>query len=127
MSSPPLSRRMAPKQQRRPVAETEEEAHAVGGWVRQTAQRLEVSRTNYPKAAQPSPLAFGAAMRTEMDAGSSGGASSSDAPSASEALAATRRMHRHGGEGLLATGFEPQRHSVMVLGRPVQALGGCVL
>ena len=30
-------------------------------------------------------------------------------------------MHRTTDEGLLCTGFEPQRHSVMVLGRPVQA------
>ena len=30
-------------------------------------------------------------------------------------------LHRHSGEGLRATGFEPERHSVMVLGRPVQA------
>ena len=30
-------------------------------------------------------------------------------------------VHRATGEGLMATGFEPERHSVMVLGRPVQA------
>ena len=30
-------------------------------------------------------------------------------------------VHRTTDEGLLCTGFEPQRHSVMVLGRPVQA------
>ena len=34
-------------------------------------------------------------------------------------------LHRTSGEGIFATGFEPQRHSVMVLGRPVQARCFC--
>ena len=34
-----------------------------------------------------------------------------------------QQVHRLLGEGLLVTGFEPQRHSTMVLGRPVQAAG----
>ena len=36
--------------------------------------------------------------------------------------AAARLLHRRGPEGLLSTGFEPQRHTVIVAGRPVQVL-----
>ena len=35
--------------------------------------------------------------------------------------ASTQLLHRSSGEGLMCSGFEPQRHSNMVLGRPVQA------
>jgi len=35
--------------------------------------------------------------------------------------AAAQLIHRRSGQALLKSGFEPQRHSVVVLGRPVQA------
>ena len=37
--------------------------------------------------------------------------------------AITQLLHRSSGEGLMCSGFEPQRHACMVLGRPVQARG----
>ena len=52
-----------------------------------------------------------------------GGSSSSGAAQVpvSQARMGGMMLHRHSGEGLMATGFEPERHSVVVLGRPVQA------
>ena len=52
-----------------------------------------------------------------------GGSSSSGAAqvTVSQARLGGMMLHRHSGEGLMATGFEPERHSVVVLGRPVQA------
>ena len=37
--------------------------------------------------------------------------------------AATRLLHRRSDAGLLKPSFEPQRHSVIVAGRPVQVVG----
>ena len=37
--------------------------------------------------------------------------------------AAARLLHRRSQEGLLKTGFEPQRHTCIVAGRPIQVLG----
>ena len=54
-------------------------------------------------------------------AGSPGSASGATEVPVSQARLGAVHLHRHSGEGLTATGFEPERHSVMVLGRPVQA------
>ena len=53
--------------------------------------------------------------------GSPGSASGATEVPVSQARLGAVNLHRHSGEGLTATGFEPERHSVMVLGRPVQA------
>ena len=104
---------------RRKTPESASEAVGEEGWVAATARRLEVSREAYPARRQPSYSAFVEAVDTERG-GTGAASSSSSGVTTSDAVAAARRMHRHGGEGLLATGFEPQRHSIMILGRPVQ-------
>ena len=47
----------------------------------------------------------------------------SQAQAARGADAAARLLHRRSQEGLLKTGFEPQRHTCIVAGRPIQVLG----
>ena len=94
-------------------------------WVQSTAQSFDAAHHYLPAGALPSAEVVAAAVRHVAPAMVEGGGTSSSA-GAAEATYAEARMgslllHRHSGEGLLATGFEPERHSVMVLGRPVQA------
>ena len=51
------------------------------------------------------------------------GASSRRNFAVSSVRTGTAITHRFSGEGMEATGFEPQRNSMMVCGRPVQATG----
>ena len=58
------------------------------------------------------------------EASAASSASAAEQVPASAARSGALLQHRLTGEGLLATGFEPERHAVMVLGRPVQAAAG---
>ena len=63
-------------------------------------------------------------MMTAMDAATHGPAAGEPAEyPLHHVRLVNQQVHRSLGEGLLVTGFEPQRHSTMVLGRPVQAAG----
>ena len=93
------------------------------GWVEATAAsfdaRYQQSPAGLPPSAEVTERAF-AAVAPPVTGGSSGSAGVPEAP-LSQARLASVLLHRRTGEGLTATGFEPERHSMVVLGRPVQA------
>ena len=93
-------------------------------WVQGAAEAFDAAHRNLPAGGLPSAEDVAARVR-QVAPPVVGGGSSSSAGAAevtySQARLGSLMLHRHSGEGLLATGFEPERHSVMVLGRPVQA------
>ena len=71
-------------------------------------------------SAEESARAVAAVAPPVVGAGSSSSAGAAEVP-LSQARLGGVMLHRQSGEGLTATGFEPARHSVVILGRPVQA------
>ena len=93
-------------------------------WVQVAAQDFDAAHRHLPAGAMPSAEDVAARVRQVAPPVVGGGTSSSAGAAEvpySQARLGSLTLHRHSGEGLLATGFEPERHSVMVLGRPVQA------
>jgi hypothetical protein len=99
-------------------------------WVTEQSERLQTGATALPAQGPPEPQAFHSMLaaegqRARGSAAESTGGSSSSAPSRMVPMTAVRtaalQRYRHGEEGLMATGFEPTRHTMMVCGRPVQA------
>ena len=93
-------------------------------WVQGAAEAFDAAHRNLPAGGLPSAEDVAARVRQVappvVGGGSSSSAGAAEVPY-SQARLGSLMLHRHSGEGLLATGFEPERHSVMVLGRPVQA------
>ena len=99
-------------------------------WQEQQKERLEESRRQRPAAStttgRPSGLGEGvAAIAQELDAGSRASAvppTSSGVPQAraSSELLGQLQYHRKGEAGLMGGVFQPDRHTWMVEGRPVQ-------
>ena len=93
-------------------------------WMTRQEQRLEAQREafSYPPTegdfAGAAFLAPDAARPAEPSA-----LAQATAEAQRGADAAARLLHRRSDAGLLKTGFEPQRHTVIVAGRPVQVLG----
>jgi hypothetical protein len=99
-------------------------------WVTAQSERLHAGATDLPAQGPPEPQAFHSMLAAEGQrargpAAESTGGSSSSAPSRMLPMTAVRtaalQRYRHGEEGLMATGFEPTRHTMMICGRPVQA------
>ena len=93
-------------------------------WVESTAARLDAEFRALPAGQMPSAeesaRAVAAVAGLPQAASSSGSAGDPQVP-LSQVRLGNVNLHRHSGEGLTATGFDPERHTVMVLGRPVQA------
>ena len=99
-------------------------------WLQQTGQRLREQRERMPRpfgettAEQARLIARELAMNeAARSSGSAGGVPrvpGANAP-AGALIGAALQYHRFSEEGLMATGFEPQRQTVVVEGRPVQA------
>ena len=93
-------------------------------WVQSAADAYDAAYHDMPAGRLPSPEDAAAAV-AQVAPPVTGVGSSSDVLQAEVPLSQARlgavALHRHSGEGLMATGFDPERHSVMVLGRPVQA------
>ena len=93
-------------------------------WVQSAAASFDAEYRALPAgqvpSAEASARAIAAVAGLPQAASSSGSAGDPQVP-LSQVRLGNVNLHRHSGEGLVATGFEPQRHSVMVLGRPVQA------
>jgi hypothetical protein len=101
-------------------------------WVPAAAARLEEKRGEHPKGGSQNaadvfatfggPVGGSAAAPVEPFA--TGGDASSSSAGTRVRMTTARSVHltqhRQSGEGLLVTGFELQRHSVVVCGRPVQ-------
>jgi hypothetical protein len=99
-------------------------------WVAEQSERLQAGVTALPAQGPPESQAFHSILaeegqRARGPAAESIGCSSSSAPSRMVPMTAVRtaalQRYRHGEEGLMATGFEPTRHTMMICGRPVQA------
>ena len=99
-------------------------------WVTEQSERLQEGVTALPAHGPPEPQAFHSMLvqegqRARGPAAESTGGSSSSALLKTVPVTAVRtaalQRYRHGEEGLMATGFEPTRHTMMVCGRPVQA------
>ena len=93
-------------------------------WVQSAASGFDAAYRVRPSgqlpSAEESARAVSAVGPPVVAGTSSGSAGSTEVP-LSQARLGSVMLHRQSGEGLTATGFEPERHSVMVLGRPVQA------
>ena len=121
---PPLPSAMAPKCS--PVQEAVEKARPKRPpWMDSQGARLEAQRRelgDFPHTAE----AFAGSSFLAPDALRPATAASlmdSQAQAARGADAAARLLHRRSQEGLLKTGFDPQRHTCIVAGRPIQVLG----
>ena len=95
-----------------------------GEWVQSAAAAFDEAYHSLPAgrlpSAEESARAVAKIASPVVGAGSSSSAGAAEVP-LSQARLGGIMLHRQSGEGLTATGFEPERHSVMVLGRPVQA------
>ena len=105
---------MAPKKKRQPDAPYDPD------WVAETAHRLQQSRAQSSEGFVQERSVHDDLLRAAAAAVGAPVAAETDAIPLSAVRAANLRTHASG-VGLLATGFEPQRHTYMVLGRPVQA------
>ena len=105
---------MAPKKKRQPDAPYDPD------WVAETAHRLQQSRAQSSEGFVQERSVHDDQLRAAAAAVGAPVAAETDAIPLSAVRAANLRTHASG-VGLLATGFEPQRHTYMVLGRPVQA------
>ena len=92
-------------------------------WVQQAGRAYDEAHRALPAGQTPEQAHVETAVLEVAQPTVAGGSSSSGAAEVpiSQARMGALMMHRHSGEGLMATGFEPERHSVVVLGRPVQA------
>ena len=98
-------------------------------WLRHTGDRLRRQREQMPRPfgksttaqarAKALALAQSEAARSSASAGGVPQVPGAKAP-AGAVISATLQYHRFSEEGLTATGFEPQRQTVIVEGRPVQ-------
>ena len=82
--------------------------------------RWEVRQAAARRQAEQQPSRGGVWSREEEEEGSTAAREPVARVTAADVQQVTTMYHRTWG-GLLATDFEPQRHSLMVLGRPVQA------
>ena len=105
---------MAPKKKRQPDAPYDP------NWVAETAHRLQQSRAQSSETFLQERSVHDDQLRAAAAAVGAPVAAETDNIPLSAVRAANLRAHASG-VGLLATGFEPQRHTYMVLGRPVQA------
>ena len=105
---------MAPKKKRQPDAPYDPD------WVAETAHRLQQSRAQSSETFLQERSVHDDQLRAAAAAVGAPVAAETDSIPLSAVRAANLRAHASG-VGLLATGFEPQRHTYMVLGRPVQA------
>ena len=105
---------MAPKKKRQPDAPYDPD------WVAETAHRLQQSRAQSSEGFVQERSVHDDQLRAAAAAVGAPVTAETDAIPLSAVRAANLRTHASG-VGLLATGFEPQRHTYMVLGRPVQA------
>lgn len=111
-----------------PKAERPQEAAPKGAverpeWMARQGARLESQRAALTSSSPPSVEAFAGAATMAPDAFRPAPQSAlleARAEPMRGADAACRLLHRRTDEGLLKTGFEPQRHSVIVAGRPTQ-------
>ena len=106
---------MAPKKKRQPDAPYDPD------WVAETAHRLQQSRAQSSEGFVQERSVHDDLLRAAAAAVGAPVTAETDAIPLSAVRAANLRTHASG-VGLLATGFEPQRHTYMVLGRPLQAL-----
>ena len=92
-------------------------------WVQQAGRAYDEAHRALPAGQTPEQAHVETAVLEVAQPTVAGGSISSGAGEVpiSQARMGALMMHRHSGEGLMATGFEPERHSVVVLGRPVQA------
>ena len=93
-------------------------------WMRAARARIEAQRAGLTTEATPARAVLESALHApvqefNLPAGKGGGALSAPQPRRTMREAGLL-MHRKSGGAVLATGFHPARHTVMVCGRPVQ-------
>ena len=91
-----------------------------GAWMEETHDRLVASREATRQGRAPTLEEFDRALATPLQTYHKAEPVAANAPSVRTPDEAALLLHRRGAEGLMKSGFEPQRHSVMIEGRPVQ-------
>ena len=97
-------------------------------WLEASAVRHQMRADENPRDYAATTFSMRQMARDAASSSSAPAASSSSAPAASSSGDDYQSMHRslgfqaHRATGLLATGFEPQRHTYFIEGRPVQVI-----
>jgi len=91
-------------------------------WQRPLSERFARRRQAHGRGAEPDEELFARASFEDPQDFPSGEPVAPDFEADKTADEASMMIHRMTGEGLIRTGFEPHRHSVIIAGRPTQVL-----